>query len=83
MKLVEINREKPTGFENVKEVIKVRKPIMKDLVDVDLTTPKLQMEGMLILLSRVTPLSLDELKNLDFQEYEKLSDELGKYLNRG
>lgn len=77
--LVKINRQKPKGFENVIEVIKLRRPKAKDLFGLEFQSDKV-MQSCAVLISRCSNLSEKEVEELDSSEFMKLQTEINKFI---
>lgn len=76
---VEIKRNKPVGFENISEIIKLEVPKARDLYGLDFSGEN-AMKSCSILISRISSLSLAEVEELDANEFLKLQNKINEFL---
>ena len=65
---LEIKRQKPTEFENVVELVQIRKPMAKDIYGLEFQGPKMH-ESMATLIARCSNLTEEEIQTLDIEEF--------------
>lgn len=79
MVAVTIQRKKATGFENVTDIIQIRPPKARDLFGLNFLGEH-GMKSFAVLISRCSSLTLEEVEDLDAEEFFKLQIEISKLL---
>lgn len=67
--------------KNVVEIVTVKKPLVKDLMGLDFS-PEKMVESQSILISRLTGIPLNAIREMPFQDYSRLVEALNKLLER-
>ena len=77
---IEIKREIPEGFKTQKEIVKLRRPMAKDLFGLDFTGVNAN-KSCAILISRLSSLSEREVEDLEMAQFMKLQNAVTEFIN--